>query len=63
MPVALQPNAVDPIVPARFSHGYAGLAAAARAGTRVRVLPPVGEGHCRFPAETVPVALDTVRGP
>lgn len=61
VPVVLQPNQVDPTVPARFSSDYARLAAQAGRGAQVRVLPAVGEGHCRFPAETVTAALDVLR--
>ncbi|MCR6664308.1 MAG: alpha/beta hydrolase [Luteimonas sp.] len=59
--VVLQPNGVDPIVPARFSRGYAALATQAGRGEQVRVLPAVGEGHCRFPPETVTTALEALR--
>ncbi|WP_162404324.1 alpha/beta hydrolase family protein [Pseudoxanthomonas jiangsuensis] len=62
VPVVLQPNAVDPIVTASFSRGYAALAEAGGRGARVRTLPGVGEGHCRFPPETVATALETLRG-
>lgn len=62
-PVVLQPNAVDPIVTAAFSRGYADLAKAQGRGAQVRTLPGVGEGHCRFAPETVVDALAAVRGP
>lgn len=62
VPVVLQPNVVDPIVPARFSSGYLALATQAGRGAQVRMMPPVGEGHCRFPAKTVGAALDALRG-
>ena len=61
VPVVLQPNRVDPIVTARFASGYLALAAEAGRGRQVRLLPEVGDGHCRFPAETVAAALDTLR--
>ncbi len=63
VPVVLQPNAIDPIVPARFSRGYAALAARAGHADRVRVLPGTGEGHCRFAPDAVVKALDEVRSP
>ncbi|RYG14346.1 MAG: alpha/beta fold hydrolase [Burkholderiales bacterium] len=62
VPVVLQPNAVDPIVPAIFSSGYLALAKAKGRGNQVRMLPPVGEGHCRFPPGSVVAALEAVRG-
>lgn len=61
VPVVMQPNATDPIVPARFSSGYLALAEGAGRGDRVRMLPGVGQGHCRFAPESVVTALDTVR--
>jgi pimeloyl-ACP methyl ester carboxylesterase len=61
VPVVLQPNARDPIVPARFSSGYLALATAKGRGKQVRVLPPVGEGHCGFPPEAVATALKSVQ--
>ena len=61
VPVVLQPNAVDPIVPARFSRGYAALAAGQGNASRVRTLPGKGTGHCRFAADDVLAALDAVR--
>ncbi|SDQ84410.1 alpha/beta hydrolase [Pseudoxanthomonas sp. CF125] len=61
VPVVLQPNALDPIVPARFSSAYLALATAKGRGQKVRALPPVGEGHCGFPPETVGTALKAVR--
>lgn len=61
MPVVLQPNTVDPIVPARFSRAYAALAEAKGRGAQVRTLPTVGEGHCRFPPDSVVGALESVR--
>lgn len=61
VPVVLQPNATDPIVPARFSSGYAALAEAAGRGDRVSVLPGVGDGHCRFPPSALPEALQRLR--
>ncbi len=61
VPVVLQPNAVDPIVVARFSSGYRALAAQAGVGERVRLMPGVGTGHCRFAPDAVLTALDAVR--
>lgn len=61
VPVILQPNHADPIVPARFSHAYLTQAAEAGRGGQVRLLPAVGEGHCRFPADTAGAALDVLR--
>ena len=61
VPVVLQPNTVDPIVPARFSRAYAALAEAKGRGAQVRTLSPVGEGHCRFPPDSVVSALESVR--
>lgn len=63
VPVVLQPNALDPVVPARFSSGYLALAAAKGRGKQVRALPPAGVGHCEFPPETVVTALQAVRSP
>lgn len=63
VPVVVQQNAVDPIVPARISGGYSALAKAKGRGARVRTLPATGEGHCRFPAETVVTALEVLREP
>lgn len=63
VPVVLQPNAVDPIVTARLSRGYASLAAGAGRGAQVRVLPGVGEGHCGFPGDTLGQALQRLRMP
>lgn len=62
MPVVLQPNTVDPIVPIQFSSGYAALARTRGREAQVRMLPTVGEGHCRFPPETVVTALEALRG-
>lgn len=61
VPVVLQPNTVDPIVPARFSRAYAALAEAKGRGAQVRTLTTVGEGHCRFPPDSVVSALESVR--
>lgn len=61
VPVVLQPSALDPIVPARFGDGYLALATAKGRGKQVRALPPVGEGHCGFPPETVGAALKSVQ--
>jgi len=61
VPVVLQPNALDTIVPARFSGGYLALATAQGRGQQVRMLPPVGEGHCGFPPETVVTALKSAQ--
>ena len=61
VPVVLQPNTVDPIVPARFSRAYAALAEAKGRGAQVRTLSPVGEGHCRVPPDSVVSALESVR--
>lgn len=63
VPVVLQPNAVDPIVTARFSAGYPALARTQARDAQVRMLPGVGEGHCRFPPETVVAALEVLREP
>jgi len=63
VPVVLQPNVVDPIVTARFSGGYPALAKAQARDAQVRLLPGVGEGHCRFPPDTVVTALETLRVP
>ena len=63
VPVVLQPNTLDPIVPARFSSGYLALATARGRGKQVRALPPVGEGHCRFQPDAVVTALKAVRSP
>jgi len=61
VPVVLQPNQVDPIVTPRMSSGYVTLARKAGRATQVRMLPGVGEGHCRFPPETVANALAVLR--
>ena len=61
VPVVLQPSALDPVVPARFSNGYLALATAKGRDQQVRVLPPAGEGHCGFPPETVGTALKSVQ--
>ncbi|RYE87723.1 MAG: alpha/beta fold hydrolase, partial [Oxalobacteraceae bacterium] len=61
VPVVLQPNASDPVVPARFSSGYLALAKAQGRSQHVQALPPVGEGHCGFPPEAVVTALEAVR--
>ena len=61
VPVVLQPNTVDPIGPARFSRAYAALAEAKGRGAQVRTLTTVGEGHCRFPPDSVVSALESVR--
>ena len=61
VPVVLQPSGQDPIVPALFSSGYLALAQAQGRGAQVRSLPPLGEGHCRFPPEAVVTALQAVR--
>lgn len=61
VPVVLQPNALDPVVPAPFSSAYLALATGKGRGSQVRVLPPVGQGHCGFPPEAVGNALNTVR--
>jgi pimeloyl-ACP methyl ester carboxylesterase len=61
VPVVLQPNALDPVVPARFSGAYLALATAQGRGQKVRTLPSVGEGHCGFPPEAVGTALKAVR--
>lgn len=61
VPVVLQPNALDPVVPAPFSSAYLALATRKGRGSQVRVLPPVGQGHCGFSPEAVGNALNTVR--
>lgn len=61
VPVVLQPNALDPIVPARFSNAYLALAQASGHGEQVRALPPAGQGHCGFAPDAVGIALDAVR--
>ena len=61
VPVVLQPNAVDPIVTARLSGAYVALARQAGREAQLRVLPGVGESHCRFPPDTVSHALATLR--
>lgn len=61
VPVVLQPNALDPIVPARFSSAYLALATAKGRGQNVRALPAVGQGHCGFSPEAVSTALEAVR--
>ncbi|MET0290295.1 MAG: alpha/beta fold hydrolase [Pseudoxanthomonas sp.] len=61
VPVVVQPNAIDPIVPARVSSGYLALATAQGRAAQVHSLPGIGRGHCRFPAEAVVTALETLR--
>lgn len=63
VPVVLQPNALDPVVPARFSSGYLALANAQGRGGQVRALAPRGQGHCGFSPEAVTIALEAVRSP
>ncbi|MET0814389.1 MAG: hypothetical protein ABWX88_04290 [Pseudoxanthomonas sp.] len=61
VPVALQPNALDQVVPARFSSAYLALATARGRGKQVRALPALGEGHCGFAPDAVSDALKAVR--
>ena len=46
---------------ARFSRAYAALAEAKGRGAQVRTLTTVGEGHCRFPPDSVVSTLESVR--
>lgn len=61
IPVIVQGNATDPIVPVRITNTYAALAQAAGRGAQVRTLAPVGDGHCRFQPTAVVAALDALR--
>jgi pimeloyl-ACP methyl ester carboxylesterase len=59
-PVVLQRNIFDPTVPARFDALYPALAKAAGNGSKVTVLPPVGEGHCAFTNEQIGKAFEVL---
>lgn len=59
-PVVLQRNIFDPTVPARFDALYPTLAKEAGSGSRVTVLPPVGEGHCAFTDEELGKAFEVL---
>ena len=61
VPLVLQWNRVDPIVPPRFGARYLALARAAGAAQRVTALAPVGEGHCKFEPAQTQAAFDALR--
>lgn len=60
-PVVLRANETDEVIPSQTSSRYQDLARNAGRGERVFELPPVGNGHCRFPPEAEAEALAALR--
>jgi pimeloyl-ACP methyl ester carboxylesterase len=61
-PLVLLSSHADPSVPARFGVDHAQRAREAGRGHLVRVLPPVGRGHCDFNGSDLRAAFDALRG-
>lgn len=61
-PLVVLSNQADPSVPARFGADHAQRAREAGRGHLVRVLPPVGRGHCDFNGSDLRAAFDALRG-
>jgi hypothetical protein len=61
-PVVLQSLAVDQTVPPRFAARYPELVHAAGRDAELRVLPPVGEGHCNLSEAQIGNAFDVLVG-
>lgn len=60
-PVVLMANVSDETIPSQTSSRYLDLAANAGRTGQVFELPPVGNGHCRFPPEAESAALAKLR--
>ena len=59
-PLVLRYNRTDPTIPPRYQSVYPALAAAAGRADRITVVPPAGEGHCRFSSAQVNEAFDVL---
>lgn len=59
-PVVLQSNVYDDIVPVRLNHIYPALVRTAGRGDLLQLLPPEGNGHCRFSGERIAAAFEAL---